>query len=110
MVFHDTLCVPPDLKELMNPIQKHPLSIESYPCQGLTITIKSPYVITYVHQNFDTNDVLGQIPKSIFQASYLLSRDFPMNFSYTYSFINRMKRLLNQQKLISKFHFKKFTP
>ena len=31
--------------------------------QGLTIIIKSPYVITYVCQNFDVRDIRGQIPK-----------------------------------------------
>ena len=48
--------------------------------QGSTITIKSPYVITYVRQNFGVRDVRGQIPKSLCQASYLLPSDFPNNF------------------------------
>ena len=34
--------------------------------QGLTITIKSLYVITYVGQNFGICDAHGQIPKSIY--------------------------------------------
>ena len=33
--------------------------------QGSTITIKSPYVITYIRQNFGVCDVRGQIPKII---------------------------------------------
>ena len=35
------------------------------------------------------NDVLGQILKSILQAS--LSGDFPNNFSYACCYLNRMK-------------------
>ena len=49
--------------------------------QGPAITIKLPYVITYVCQNFGIRDVCGQIPKRIYQASYLLPIDFPNNFS-----------------------------
>ena len=49
--------------------------------QVSTITIKSPDVITYVYHNFGVHDVRGQIPKSIYQASYFLSRDFPDNWS-----------------------------
>ena len=49
--------------------------------QSSRITIKSPYVIIYVCQNFDVRGVLGQIPKSIYQASYLLPSDIPSNFS-----------------------------
>ena len=33
--------------------------------QGLTITIKSPYVITYVRQTFGVRDVRGQVPKTM---------------------------------------------
>ena len=36
--------------------------------QGLTITRESPYVN---HQNFSIHDIRGQIPKSIYHASYL---------------------------------------
>ena len=50
-------------------------------CQGSTITIKSRHVITYVCQNFGVRHVRGQIPKSIYQVSYLLPNDFPNNFS-----------------------------
>ena len=33
--------------------------------QGLTITIKSPYVFTYIYQNFGVrDDIRGQIPKT----------------------------------------------
>ena len=49
--------------------------------QGLTITIKSLSMITYVCQNFGVRDIRGQIPKSMYQASYLLPSDFPNNFS-----------------------------
>ena len=49
--------------------------------QGLTITIKSPYVTTYMCQNCGVWDVLWQIPKSIYQESYLLPSDFTNNFS-----------------------------
>ena len=49
--------------------------------QGTTITIKLPYVITYVCQNFGIRDVCFQIPKRIYRASYLLPSDFPNNFS-----------------------------
>ena len=48
--------------------------------QGSIITIKSPYVITYVCQNLGIRDVRGQIRKSIYQASYFLP-DLPNNFS-----------------------------
>ena len=37
--------------------------------QDSTITIKSPYGITYICQNFGVREVLGLIPKSIYQAS-----------------------------------------
>ena len=50
-------------------------------------------MITYVCQNFGVDDVHGQIPKRIYQASYLLPSDFP--------------RLLIWQKLILKFCSKK---
>ena len=43
----------------------------TYAYQGSTITIKSPYVITYVSQNFGVRDVPGQMSKSIYQALYL---------------------------------------
>ena len=49
--------------------------------QGSTITIKLLYVITYVCQNFGVHNVHGQIPKGIYQASLLLTSDFPNNFS-----------------------------
>ena len=49
--------------------------------QSSTITIKSPYVITYLCQNFGVRDVRMQIPRSIYQVSYLLPSDFPNNFS-----------------------------
>ena len=49
--------------------------------QGLTITIKSQYVITNVCQNFGVRDLRGQIPNSMCQASYPLPSDFPNNFS-----------------------------
>ena len=45
--------------------------------QGSAITLKSPYVC----QIFGVCDVRGQIPKSIYQALYLLPSDFPDNFS-----------------------------
>ena len=47
--------------------------------QGSTIIIKLTYVITYVCQNFGVHDIYVQIPKSIYQASYLLPGDFPNN-------------------------------
>ena len=37
------------------------------------------------------SDVCGQIPKSIYQVSYLLPSDFPNNFSQARSYLNRMK-------------------
>ena len=49
--------------------------------QDSTITIKSLCMITYSCQNFGVRDVCGKIPKSIYQASYLLPSDFPNNFS-----------------------------
>ena len=45
--------------------------------QGSAITLKSPYVC----QIFGVRDVRGQIPKSIYQALYLLPSDFPGNIS-----------------------------
>ena len=56
--------------------------------QGLTITMKSPYVIVYVCQNFSVFYVLGKIPKSIHQEHiYLLPSDFPKkNFLSTFLF------------------------
>ena len=45
--------------------------------QGSTTTIKSPHVITYMCQIFGRCDIRGQIPKSIYQALYLLPSDFP---------------------------------
>ena len=49
--------------------------------QGLAITIKSSYVITYMYQIFGVCDVYQQIPKSIYQASNLFPNDFSNNFS-----------------------------
>ena len=49
--------------------------------QGSTITIKSPYVITYVCQNFVVSDARGQIPKNVYQVSNFSPSDFPNNFS-----------------------------
>ena len=49
--------------------------------QGLGITIKSSYVITYMYQIFGVCDVCQQIPKSIYQASNLFPNDFSNNFS-----------------------------
>ena len=57
--------------------------------QGSTITAKLLYVIRYVCQNFDIRDLQGQIPKSIYQASYLLPSDFPKTSKASY--LNRMK-------------------
>ena len=51
------------------------------PVQDSTITLKLPYLIIVVCQNIDVGDVLGQIPKSIYQALYLLLSDFLNNFS-----------------------------
>ena len=59
--------------------------------QGLTITIKLPYVITYVCQNFGVHDVRRQIPKKYHQASYLLPNNFPKNFPKAHSYLKRMK-------------------
>ena len=59
--------------------------------QGSTVTIKSLYAITYVCQNFCICGVRGQIPKSIYQVSYLLPSDFPNNFSQARSYLNGMK-------------------
>ena len=41
--------------------------------QGWAITMKLPYVC----QNFDARDVRGEIPKSIYNASYFLPIIFP---------------------------------
>ena len=49
--------------------------------QGLTITIKSPYAISYLSQNFSTHDVRRQISKSIYQVPYFLPSDFSNNLS-----------------------------
>ena len=49
--------------------------------QGSTVTIKSPYVKTYVCQNFGVRDVDGQKLKRMYLASYLLPSDFFNNFS-----------------------------
>ena len=48
--------------------------------QDSILTIKSPYVITLMYQNFGVRDIRGQIPKSIYQASHLLLSDSPNNF------------------------------
>ena len=56
------------------------VNVKVWANQCLTVTIKSPYVITYVCQNFGICDVRGKITKSINQASYLLPSDFPKNF------------------------------
>ena len=48
----------------------------SFNIQGSTIIITLPFVITYLYQNFGICDIHGQIPKSIYQASYPLPRDF----------------------------------
>ena len=40
---------------------------------------------------FGIHYVCGLIPKSIYQASYLLPSDFPNNFAQARSYLNRMK-------------------
>ena len=37
-------------------------------------------LITYVYQNCDVLDLYGQIPKSIYQASYIMPFIFLVNF------------------------------
>ena len=59
--------------------------------QASTITIKSPYVITYACQHFGVRDARGQIPKSVYQAAYLSSSDFLNNFYEARFYLNRMK-------------------
>ena len=49
------------------------------------------YLTTYVRQNVGVRDILGQIPKSMCQALYLLPSDFPKNFSKAFSHLNIMK-------------------
>ena len=44
-----------------------------------------------VSQNVGLRDLRWQMPKSIYQAKYLLPSDFPNNFSQTLSYLNRMK-------------------
>ena len=56
------------------------VNVKVWASQCSTVTIKSPYVITYVCQNFGICDVRGKITKSIYQKSYLLPSDFPNNF------------------------------
>ena len=48
--------------------------------QGSTITIKSPYVITYICQDFGVRDVRRQIPKAIYRMSNLFPSDFSNSF------------------------------
>ena len=57
------------------------LNQKSYLNWCLANTINYLYVIMYVCQNFGVRDVRGKIPKNIYQASYLLSSDFPNNYS-----------------------------
>ena len=61
--------------------------------QGSTNIIKMLYVITYTYQNFGIPGIHGQIPKSIYQASYLSATNFPNNFSYALSsfYLNRKR-------------------
>ena len=79
--------------------------------QGSTIAIKSPYVITYICENFDICDVRGQKQKSIYQSSYLLSSGFPNYFSEACSY--RQKLTLKFEKTIHaltvRIYFKKYT-
>ena len=48
--------------------------------QGSTITIKLPFMIMYVCQDFGISDVRLQIPKGIYQASEHLPSYFLNNF------------------------------
>ena len=41
------------------------LPISAWHCQGSTVTLKLPYMMTYVCQTFVIRDVRGQIPKRI---------------------------------------------
>ena len=59
--------------------------------QGLAVTIKLPFMITYGCQNFGVRDARAQTPKSIYRAPYLFRSDFPNNFSYARSHLNRLK-------------------
>ena len=64
-------------------------------------------MIMFVCQNFGVHDIHGQIPKSIYQVSYLLPSDFPKNFSKSLFLFKYNERLLIWQKLMLKFHSKK---
>ena len=75
--------------------------------QVLTITIKLPYMVTYVCWNFGICDTLVEIPKSIYQASYLLPSDFPNNCFYARSYLNRMKKIANLTETNIEVRFKK---
>ena len=68
------------------------ISVDAYPfsafsdvtChleQGLTVITKSPYMITYMCQNFGVCDVCVKIPKNICKVPFLLPCDFSNNFS-----------------------------
>ena len=56
-----------------------------------TVTIKLLYVIMYMCQNFGVSDVLVQIPKSIYQASYFCLVIFLTIFFQACSYLIRMK-------------------
>ena len=57
--------------------------------------------------NFVVHEVRGQIPKRIYQASYLLPSDFPNNFLLTLLLCKYNERLLIWQKTNIEVSFKK---
>ena len=65
------------------------------------------HMITYMCKNFGVHDVLMQIPKSIYQASYPLPSDFPNNFLKACSYLDIMKDCTNLVQANMEVPFKK---
>ena len=80
-----------------------------YNPQDSTITIKSTHVIKYLCQSFGVRNVRGQIPKSIYQASYFLPSDFSNNFPQACSHCKKLILKFHSNKKIQEDISKKYT-
>ena len=80
-----------------------------YNPQDSTITIKSTHVIKYLCQSFGVRNVRGQIPKSIYQASYFLPSDCSNNFPQACSYCKKLILKFHSNKKIQEDISKKYT-
>ena len=77
--------------------------------QGLTITIISPYVITYVCQNFVVRNVREQIPKYIYMKRHTSYLAVLLTIFPELVFIQIELKIANSAKAKIEISFKKIS-